>query len=194
MLAYSVLTDSASEPLTKEEVRFQLKNESITSDNDLLDIYIKGARQMAENYTNTALISKTIEQQFDDFPETTEDNPHGAFKLIVPPLISVTSLVYTDADGDEQTIDSANYQVKTLVQPGMVAPVATYTWPTAYEGIYPITITYLAGYADAASVPFDIKQAMLLTIAHWYRNRVDTAKTMPTQAENLLNKYRVTEF
>jgi uncharacterized phiE125 gp8 family phage protein len=194
MLAYSVTTDSASEPLTKTEVRFQLKNESITSDDDLLDIYIKAARQMVEERTNTALISKTIQQQFEDFPAITENNPLGAFELIVPPLISVTTLAYKDADGADQTIDATNFDVNTLVQPGMVAPVADYTWPTAYDGLYPITITYLAGYATAAAVPFPLKQAMLLTIAHWYRNRVDTPRTLSSQAEFLLSTYRVQKF
>lgn len=194
MLAYKVTTDSATEPLDKTEVRLQLKNEGITADNDLLDIYIKAARQMAEDYTNTALIIKTIEQVYEMFPVASENNPHAALKLAVSPLSSVSTLHYKDGDGTDVLIESTNYDVNNAIKPGLLAPKPNYSWPTVYNGLNAVKAVYVAGYADAASVPTPIKQAMLLSIAHWYRKRIDTPRSMPTQAEFLLNPYRVTEF
>ncbi len=194
MLSYKVTTDSATEPLTKTEVRLQLKNENITSDDALLDIYIKAARQLVEKKTNTALISKTITQVYNEFPCAKEGNEYAALKLAVSPLLSVTSVSYKDGDGDAQTVTSTNYDTDITTQPGLVAPKNTFSWPSVYSGLNAVTVVYLAGYTDASSVPYTLKQSMLLAIAFWYRKRVDSPKRLPTQAEDLLRNYRVSEF
>jgi hypothetical protein len=64
-------------------------------------------------------------------------------------------------------------------------------FPTIEPGPKSITVTYQAGYANAASVPATLKQAMLLMIADWYDNRQDGVKTMPTASQILLDKFRV---
>ncbi len=193
-LSYKVTTDAATEPLTKTEVRLQLKNEGITADDDLLDIYIKAARQLIEKKTNTAMISQTITQTYNEFPVAVNGNPHAALELAVSPLISVTSVGYKDGDGDSQSVTDTDYDIDSTREPGLVAPTNTYSWPSVYAGLGAVTVVYLAGYADASSVPTALKQAMLLTIAHWYRNRIDTPRTLPSQADYLLQDYRVSQF
>jgi uncharacterized phiE125 gp8 family phage protein len=195
MLNYKVTTDAASEPLTKTEVRMQLKNEGITADDDLLDIYIKAARQLVEQKTNTALLEKTITQTFNCFPVASAGNKYAAFELAVSPLSSVTSISYKDTDGDSNTIDSSNYDADTFSTPGKVAPKPTYTWPTdVYDGVNAITVVYVAGHASTTLLPAPLREAMLLTIADWYRNRVDRPRKLSSNADWALKDYRVQKF
>ena len=194
-MPYTVVTDAASEPLTKAETRLHLKNEGITADDDLLDIYIKAARQLCEEYTNTALLSKTISQVFDVFPKTDAvKNPFGALELTVTPVISVSSVIYKDADGDNQTISASNYDVDTTTRFARVAPVSGYTWPSTYSGINAVTVQYLAGYSSTTTLPAPFRSAMLLTIGHWYINREDSPRRLSTQAEWILKRYTVKQF
>ena len=54
-----------------------------------------------------------------------------------------------------------------------------------------ITITYKVGWASAAAVPEDIKDAIKLIIARLYLVREDTVFKMPTSAEYFLNPWRL---
>lgn len=194
-MPYTVVTDAASEPLTKAETRLHLKNEGITADDDLLDIYIKAARQLCEEYTNTALLSKTISQTFDVFPATDKvRNPFGALELTVTPVASVTSVIYKDADAADQTINASNYDVDTTTRFARVAPISTYMWPSTYSGLNAVTVQYIAGYSTATTLPAPFRSAMLLTIGHWYINREDSPRRLSTQAEWILKRYTVKQF
>lgn len=195
MIRYIVGTDAASEPLTKTEVRLHLKNEGITADDDLMDIYIKSARQLVEQRTNTAMLQKTIIQTYDSFPQTTTLNKFGALELAVSPVSSVTSIYYKDTDGTSTLWASSNYDTDTTSTPGLVAPKATYLWPTnVYYGLNAVTVTYVAGYATAAAVPSPLRTAMLLTIADWHVNRVDRPRMLSSNAEWALRNYTVKKF
>ena len=49
---------------------------------------------------------------------------------------------------------------------------ADYTLPTLGDDANPVLVTYVAGYGAAASaVPQRAKQAILLLVGHWYRQR-----------------------
>lgn len=50
-----------------------------------------------------------------------------------------------------------------------------------------LRVVYRAGYVSA---PFDLRAAILLQAAYLFSNPVDTVKTLPTAAENLLKPYR----
>ena len=194
-MPYTVVTDAASEPISLTEAKLHLKVDFSADDNEIT-ILIKAARQAVEQYTNLALLPKTIDEVFDEFPQACrQKNPFGAFSLTVSPVSSVTSITYTKTDETSTTVAASVYDVDTTTTRARIAPKVNQYWPTdVYLGMSPITIRYVAGYADTTALPAPLRQAMLLTIGHWYRNREDTVRKMPTQAEWLLNKYRVFVF
>src|SRR6185295_4859943 len=53
--------------------------------------------------------------------------PSGAIEIPWPPLQSVTSIKYLDANGQEQTLPPADYTVDTISEPGLVIPATA--WP-----------------------------------------------------------------
>jgi hypothetical protein len=52
-----------------------------------------------------------------------------------------------------------------------------------------LTLDYTAGYGDAADVPADLRQAVLVLIAYWYEHR-DSVTTAPAGFERLVATYR----
>jgi hypothetical protein len=52
-----------------------------------------------------------------------------------------------------------------------------------------VSIDYSAGYGEAADVPADLRQAVLLLVAYWYEHR-DAVTTTPAGLERLLAGFR----
>ena len=181
MFGLTVTTPPASEPLTVAEAKHNLRVEHDTEDL-LIDSLIVAAREYVEVVTGRALISQTLRLTLDRFPAS-------CIYLPRPPLVSVSSVAYVNGVGSTITLtNNTDYRYDAYSEPGRLEPVTT--WPIADERLAAVTITYVAGYADADAVPRTIKQAMHLLIGHWYQNReaVDTAKgsEVPLAVKSLL--------
>lgn len=95
-------------------------------------------------------------------------------RIPYPPLQSVSSIAYVDTAGATQTWSSAQYQVDTVSEPGMVLLHPDYSWPSTQSGILnAVTITYVAGYGAASAVPFCVKDAILQGVSCKYEHRGD---------------------
>jgi uncharacterized phiE125 gp8 family phage protein len=140
-----------------------VKTGDVTED-DLVSALITAAREYCEGFTGRALAEQTLEAYPPCFPRMNE------VELPCPPLQSVTSVKYTDIDGNETTMtEGTDYIVDTDSTVGRIVLPYAETWPTAaLYTVNPIKIRYVAGYT---TVPRSIKQAMLLLIGHWYANR-----------------------
>jgi uncharacterized phiE125 gp8 family phage protein len=91
-----------------------------------------------------------------------------------PPLQSVTSIKYYDADGTLTTVDSSLYLVKTPFRSlGRVYRAPDEDWPTDLQDDreFPITVRFVAGYGTGADVPATIKQAITLMVGWMHANR-----------------------
>ena len=79
---------------------------------------------------------------------------------------------YRDEDGTAATFAAANYRVDTATEPGRVVLAPGADWPSvALDSSNPITVRFVAGYADAGDVPGMAKAAILLQIGEIYANR-----------------------
>lgn len=156
----------AVEPVSLAEAKEHLRVD-ISDDDDLIEGYITAAREYMEGATRRAFITQTWRLSLDAWPQSDE------IQIPKPPLQSICSIVYYDADGISTTWDAANYIVDTDSEPGRVALAYGQFWPgVTLRPINAIQITYTAGYGDAASdVPQWVKQAIKLLIGHWYENR-----------------------
>lgn len=178
------------EPVSLAEAKLHLRYEG-TDDNDLITALIKAARRHAESFTRRQLITATWQLIMDGFPSG------SLIEVPRPPLQSVTSITYTDADGDTQPVSADDYDVDTKNQPGRIEPSYGNSWPSTRDEMNTVTVTYKAGYGDAATdVPEDIVAAVKLLVANWYEHRepvvVGTiAAELPLSVKNLLWPYRV---
>lgn len=152
------------------------------SEDETLDAMIDAATKWCEEFQGRKYLTQTIVEKFDGFP--TE------FHTTWSPLIAVASITYTDTAGDTQTLSSTYYTVDADSEPGRIVEAYGYSWPAARDHVNVVTLTYTAGYGDAAAVPVRVKQAVKLLVGHWYLNREAASQTdlasIPNGVESLL--------
>lgn len=89
----------------------------------------------------------------------------------LPPLQSVTTVKYYDADNVEQTLSSGRYTVDTTSEPARIVIDAD-GWPAIYDRANAVTVRFVCGYgATTADVPASLRAAMLLHIGDLFENR-----------------------
>lgn len=184
-------TAPTSEPLTTAEAKSHLRV-SVSTDDALIDALVKAAREHVEETCSIALFTQTWQRRMDGWPVG------NTIWLPRPPLQSVTSVKYYDADGTEYTLASSNYIVDTVSWPGRIVLKSSASWPgVTLQDANGILITYVSGWAATASIPQSIRQALLLLVGHWYENReaVLTSGAAPLALKEgvdaLLRSYRL---
>jgi uncharacterized phiE125 gp8 family phage protein len=184
-----LITAPTVEPLTLDQVKAQCRID--TADEDaLLALYISAARAKAENYTGAALISQTWEQTLDEFP-------CAEIELLKPPVTAIESVTYVSPAGSPVVLPGTEYSLDASTFPGWLLPAAGATWPTTLDCANAVTIRYTTGYANAASIPADLRAWLLLTAAYLYAQRevmVMSERVAEIPAlfiDSLLDPYRV---
>lgn len=151
------------EPISLELAKLHLR---VTWDNedDLLEHIIRSARETLEDMTNLSIASQTFRYARNGFPTNNK-----AIFLNRSPLLSVESLTYIDANGDEQELtEDVDYVVDLISRPGRIVPAFGKSWPTARDIANSVTVDFTAGWEDAAAVPGRVKSGMLWLIGHYY--------------------------
>ena len=109
------------------------------------------------------------------------------------------SLTYTasivDGVGTVVTLDPSRYRVDRNQTPGGVRTLYGQTWPAHIMDRNAVTLTWWAGYGeDGTKVPKAVKPAILMLVAHLFRNREMTAEgalsEVPMGVKHLLNTVR----
>jgi uncharacterized phiE125 gp8 family phage protein len=199
---YVLKTPPSAEPITLEEVRFNLHVDS-EDDNDDLSRLIVVARRTVETVTRRVLMPQTWIARYNGFPKGL-----GCIELPYPPCRAVTSVKYYDSEAVLQTLSpTTGYQVSGLPISDVCSdtPAAIHLrygeiWPAVELGrVEGVQIEFTCGYPSANSVPAEIKQAMHLMIGHWYANKEDSLvgtiiTKIPNGAETLLFPYRDLRF
>ena len=97
---------------------------------------------------------------------------HDPIEIPRSPLVSVTSITYTDTAEASQTLAATEYTVITSEEPPRIVQAYNKTWPATLPVDEAVTVTFVAGYgATAATVPDDIQHAIRLLAAHFYEHR-----------------------
>ncbi len=151
-------------PVTVDEARDHMRI-TATDENELIESLINVATDYVETFTRRRLLNTTESVTMDGFPD--------GYEPLYSPLSSVTSIAYTDTNGDSATVTASVYDVDTTTEPGMIRLAYGQTWPSDLRGdANGVTLTYIAGYSsDATEVPESLKMAIRLLVAHWHENR-----------------------
>ena len=158
----SVYTAATSTPVSLAEAKAHLRVD-VTDDDALIVNQIAAATNYCEGISQKKFVTQTLDWTLDAWP-----NADG-FRLPIGPVQSVTSITYTDEDGNSDTVSSDDYIVDTARQ--MIALKASAEWPTAtLQKIAGIVIRYVAGYGAASAVPDEMKHAVLLVLGDWWNN------------------------
>lgn len=170
-----------AEPLTLAEAKAHLRITHASEDSYITDL-IAAARLDIESDTWRALVRGTRTLVLSGFPPG--DDP---IWMPRPPLVSVDAVLYVDASGSEQELDS--FRVDASHEPGQLLPAFGAHWPDTRETPDAVTITYTAGYADG-SVPANAKHCVRLKLSELYEGRTPSVQEKRTSLDRLLEKLR----
>ncbi len=139
------------------------------ADDDVIAALIRTARQICEEYTGLALITRDCWLYLDQWPKHTLSLPK-------PPLAHVAAINVYDASGDAAVFPAASYAVDTVGRPGRIEMTGTPPWPA--QALSGIGIEFSAGFGDSAEdVPSSLCEGIKRLVAHLYMNRGDTGET-----------------
>ncbi len=184
------VTTDLADPVTIGEVQQYLRI-SDPDDNVWIRNAIRAARMLVEKHTHRQLMTKTWDLALDCFPAATD-----SLSIPRPPLQTIDSITYVPSSGGTTTIDSTSLHVDTGSEPGRVAPVFDWYWPTARLQNAAVTVQFTAGYGgDAVDVPEPLRQAIMMMAGHWYEHRETVVvgtitNELPMAFEALCGSYR----
>lgn len=155
------LVSTTTEPVTLAEVKQHAAIYVSDHDTMIEGILIPAARRAAEQETGRSIASSIWDLYLDEFP--------AEIQLPYPPIIGVTEIVYTDADGASQTLSSSLYSLDSKSEPGWVLPAYGTDWPATYDVANAVRVRYTAGYG--ADCPGEVKLWILAQVRHFYDHR-----------------------
>lgn len=211
-----VVTPPPVEPVTIEEAFVHLRLDDPTDANPdyrAVEAQIVSAREQCEQITRRAFVQQTLRLVHGSMPPGRGwigwSKYRQQIELLRPPLISLSTVRYYDADNVLQTVDPASYYVTDDLVP-RVRFVDAYDMPCTYGRDDALQIEYVAGYApvpadpDAdppteidyrSNVPASIKQAILLAVQLQYDElSPDKRKALENARDSLLSSYRINTF
>lgn len=166
-----LITAPTAKPVSVAEAKAHLRVD-VSDEDTYIGTLIDAASAHLDGWTGQlgqAICEQTWRDQWDDFS--------SVMRLNLYPVQSVSSVKYIDTNGDEQTIDAANYYLMKLDGTWFVVFKFNYTFPALSVMDRPaVTIEYVAGYD---TVPAAICHAIKLIVGAWYENREETIIGVP---------------
>jgi len=160
MISY-LLAGPAEEPVSLGEAKGFLRVDD-TAEDALITTLIGAARMHIEGVTGRALLAQGWRVVLDRWPID------GQVRLPVTPFMAVTEITAYDAAGAGHVVPLAQF----MSEPDRLLLPGTVTGMPALRERQGIEIDYVAGYAtEPEDVPTDIRQALLVLVAHWFEHR-----------------------
>lgn len=162
-----VVVAPTEHPVSISEMRDYLRETELTSQDGVLQSAIAGAVDLFEREVGRKIITQTIEQTLDNFPD--------AIHFDWVPVASIESIKYDDENGDEQTLSSDDYKLDNKGSDQWIVPVVGKIWPsTLANGINTVRVRYVVGFGLSSSVPEGIKNWIKAHAADIYQGRSAT--------------------
>ena len=160
MISY-LLAGAAQEPVSLAEAKAFLKVDDGAEDG-LIETLIGAARLHVEGVTGKALLNQSWRVVLDRWPE------NRVVRLPVSPFMSLTAINAIDEAGASHEVPLAQF----MREPDrLLLPAGVNGMPVLQER-QGIEIDYVAGFGeDPEDVPTDLRQALLVLVAHWHENR-----------------------
>lgn len=194
-------TQPIVEPVSLAAAKAHLRIDSSAED-DLIQGLISTARAWCEDYTDRTFVLTQWTMNIDSFYGAVGSPvqfglradghniegrqgtvPNLDVELPRPPMISsgtatAVTITYTPVAGAATaTLSATEYRVDRQSTPGVCRPLYGQTWPSHLVDQNSTTVTWWAGYgSDGASVPAAVRSAILMVVAHLWRNREMTAE------------------
>lgn len=182
---YTQVTAPASEPITLNEAKLYLRVDNNVEDT-FITALIKAARSKVENDTWRKMITQTLLLSMD------KNEVKRFVGITGSPIQSISHIKYFDINVVQQILSTGSYQSNLLNEPAIIEIT---DMPEMPDRMNALQIQFVCGYGVVASVPEDLKLAMLLLIGHYYEHReavtVGNMKDLPMAYDALIAPYRL---
>jgi uncharacterized phiE125 gp8 family phage protein len=177
-------TPPAVEPVTLAEVKAHLRVGHADED-ALLSGLIVSARRVLEQQSGLCLISQGWSCFRDSWPVG------HSLELPLSPVIALGDVKVYGEDDTAAAIDPAHYFLDNVSRPPRLVLRDGRIWPPPGRAANGIEIEVTAGFGTAASdVPQQLREAILLMVAHWYGSRGDSEVRMPLSVAAIIAEFR----
>ncbi len=177
--AYSLIAGPTVEPVSVSDVKTYARIDGDTEDS-LLALLIKSARESVEEYTKRSLCTQTWELTADYFGEFYGNDLYYSgwelyrykaqpLQMSRGPWQSITSVRSISKANVETTVDTAVYTLDAVN--GRIMLNDGFNWPTDLRDFSAVKVRFVAGYGDASAVPNQIKQAIIQQATAMYETR-----------------------
>ena len=199
---YTITVPPAGQPVTLAEARAQLRIDSdLTSEDTLISDLISAAVMAGERKTGRLFAAQTVQYRFSTLWASNRV-PYPYVDILRAPVNSVTAASVKSGGSDVDVLSSVELLASGGYPRVFYYSDAAGTVPDD-ETAFPYSLTFTAGYA---TIPGDIKTAILSHVAYLYENRGDvasvraegttlsaavTAVDMPAESAGIYSRYRL---
>lgn len=138
-MALRLITEATAEPVTLAEAYlFMRVSTSDTSEDALVNGFLKAARKVAETKCKRSFAAETYRLTLDGFPT-------GGIKIPMPPLSTASDAVaiaYVNSSGISCTMASSSIVIDRETEPSMLFPSTVSDWPETNDVVNAVTVTY----------------------------------------------------
>lgn len=183
MISY-LLAGPAEEPVSLAEAKAFLRIDG-TAEDGLVTTLVAAARVHVESVTARALLQQSWRLVLDAWPAG------RAMLLPVGPATALLAVRLFDEDDDEHELALDGFGLEAGI--ALRLPAAP-DLPGLRER-FAVEVDYVAGAAEVADVPADLKHAMLALVSHWYEHRdavmaAGTGAVVPDGFDRLVAAHR----
>lgn len=162
----------ANKPIAASLLKSHVSIDSAETDYDaILNLYLLAAVEVFETTTKRAILTQTVKQTFDRFPN------ESFFLLERAPYIGNVSIQYFSDDDEWVTLSDSVYRVSADSEVPIVQLNTNQTWPTDIHpsALEAVAVSYQCGYgASDTSVPKGIQHILASIVGDMYLNREET--------------------
>lgn len=179
------------------------------ADDTLLQVYIEAAASYFSEQSGRPTLTETRQLGLDAFPFIGASGADARIELPHPPLQTVVSVEYIDADGVLQSFDDGGspatpyWRAVTYAGPyarrGYVEPKSGNYWPIARSETDAVRIQYTCGYGDtAAEVPPLVRGILCYLVGHFDTYRIPVAEktvtAIPYGVQMMLDAFKYSAY
>jgi uncharacterized phiE125 gp8 family phage protein len=175
----------ATEPVALAEAKAHLRVTHADEDT-YISTLITAARRQVEARTGLRLITQGWSLFKDAWPLQPD------LSLELAQVSAINDILIYGESGSPATYDPAHYYLDAVSKPSRAVLRQDRLPPMPGRAVNGIEVRFTVGFGAAAAVPEDLKQAILLTIAHWFDHRGDAdGASLPLQVNDIIRQHRI---
>ena len=177
----TVVTRSASLPLSVATVAAHLRIDDSASETAAITLMVEASAEIIERFTGRALVPATIKSWF----STPRGHLPEDLQLPWLPVGSVDAVATVDTTGTETALATSDYRVLQATDSPVVVRLLSPTYAEPLTLSREIAISYSVGYANEAAIPAGLRLAVLMLAAWQYEHRGDVSAAAMSPVEQL---------